>query len=268
MTGRNLMEHDPDAQLVHAINYQLIDILFGECGELTDLLVNRDSWIINVLYLSSGPDSTSKLRTSATQHRGKLYRHDLAPARDVMAIDEVVPLATSVCGRCLLSGRPIWLGRPELEPDEKGFGEKFYRRFSLVDVNTSGQQVPRAEIAFPISHLNINNATAFGVLNLELFGETPDDLDAFMANIPKELVSQLLCDLLHVHAGLLKVAIDVLQLRPCKSESVGKKVTSAAAPLPYVENIVALHKAALDLFLERYRREVDYVVGVLQKFTP
>ncbi len=111
---RNFIDHDPNARAVHLVNSQLVRRLFGNDGCLRALLFGEVDWIINVLYAHSTLDSAPVLRTSSTIHKGRLYDHTVERDTNVQSIDEIVPLATSVSGRCLLSGRSFWFGRSEL----------------------------------------------------------------------------------------------------------------------------------------------------------
>jgi hypothetical protein len=259
------IEHDPDAQIVHAVNSQLVEALFGDEGCLRALLFDKSSWIINVLYTHGARDIAPVLRTSSTLHKGKLYDHRTVRDDNVQSIDDTVPLASSVSGHCVLSGRPIWLGKTDLGLRQEGFGEKYYRRFSLVDVNTAGYKIPKAEIAFPITDQHLNVTTTLGVLNLELFGNNPADSDEYIAAVPRESINELLFDLLHVHSGFLRVAVDMLDLEPSRG---GPMNTRGAAPEwidTCIDNINGLHRAAIDLFILRNSKNIKHVVGALQE---
>ena len=255
------MVHDPDARFVHAINGQLLEKLFGRGACLESFLVDRLSWIINVLYVYGPPDGAPMLRTSATFFHGDVYDHTTRfdGRGGVHGIDEPVPLGTSMSGRCILSGRPIWLSRAD-------FGERAsedvrgkYRRFSAANVDTSGYKYPKAEIVFPIAAQHLNAMRAFGVLNLELFGEYPAFPDEYIAGLPREEINEIVSDILHVHSGFLKVAIDLLSL---KSEARDKFAMNSddittAEDDPDVEHMLALHELTLNLLIKRNRRRIE-----------
>src|SRR5262249_22988135 len=77
------------------------------------------------------------------------------------------------------------------------------------------------------------------------------DENMFVSQIPRESINEILCDLLHLHAGFLKVAIDIRELNPARvcptvmAESVAK--------------IAQAHRAVLDLFVKERRSEFDYI---------
>jgi hypothetical protein len=261
----DLIDHDPEATLVHAVNSQLVEVLFGDSGFLNALLVDKTAWIINVLYAHGLADTAPVLKTSATLHRGTSYDHLSPRGGAVQSIDETVPLATSVSGRCILSGRPIWLGKRELVLRDQGFAEKYYRRFSLVQVQTEGYKVPRAEIVFPIAKRYLNVSNVVGALNLELFGEDPPDADAYIASLPRESISELLAGLLQIHSGYLKVAVDILDLQPCSDVSERLHNDFPVCVDACSESIKMLHRTALKLFIRRNSKNIEHLVGALQE---
>jgi hypothetical protein len=265
------VDYNPDATIVHAINSQLLEVLFGEHGQLSGLLIDRKAWIINVLYTHGTLDVAPVLKTSATQHRGQLYHHE-SERGDVHSFDETVPLGTSVSGRCVLSGRPIWLGELELKEHHQGFGGKYYRRFTLVDVNTGySARVPKAEIVFPIADHNLNSTTVMGVLNLELFGDILDSsgdvrsFDRLMGILPRESINEFLADFLHVHSSFLQVAVDILDSQPSRTMSGEEDVSDAKKRMrASIEAIVVLYLNAVGLFLDRNSKVVDQIKKALQ----
>jgi hypothetical protein len=257
------VEHDPDAQLIHAVNSQLIEYLFGAWGVFRGSLVDTSFWIINVLYLHGDPNVAPTLRTSSTLHQGKLYDHRTSPGH-VQSIDEMVPLASSVCGRCVLSGRPIWLGPGELSSSHEGVVGRYYRRFSLVDVMTTGKK-PLAEIVFPVSIQHVNVSNTIGVLNLELFGYDTPIVRHYLEKAPRESINATVCDLLSIHAAYLKIGLDILNLEPCRGISAGQELTAQERPLPFVTSLVALHEGALNLFVNRNWADISLLQRSMKK---
>lgn len=262
--------YNPDAKIVHAINSQLLEFLFGQRGHLSGLLVDKRAWIINVLYAHGTLDIAPVLKTSATLHRGQLYHHE-SMRGDVHSFDETVPLGTSVSGRCVLSGRPIWLSELELKEHHQGFGEKYYRKFALVDVNTGySARVPKAEIVFPIADHHLNSTTVMGVLNLELFGGILDasgnvrNFDELIGIFPRESINEFLTDFLHVHSAFLQVAVDILDSQPSRAMAGEDDMTSAKRMHTNVEAIMMLHHSAVELFLDRNSKIINQINKVLQ----
>jgi hypothetical protein len=253
------IHHDPNAAAVHIVNSQLLEKLFGDDGCLRALVFDKSAWIINVLYLHGFSDTSQILKTSSTLHKGTLYDHRIDRHGDVLSIDETVPLATSVSGRCVLSGRPIWLGAADLGSRRDGFGEKYYRRFSLVDVKTAGYKIPRAEIVFPIATQQLNATTTLGALNLELFGDGPWDSDKFIVDIPRESINELLSDVLHIHSGFLKIAVDILNLsffdRPPDDDSS----EMAADACSSVEQLATAHRYVIERFINHNQEAVNEI---------
>jgi len=264
--GAPFIECDPDARFVHAINSQLLHILFGsssEAGQVESLLIDKSSWIINTLYFHKmpHPNADPALKTSSTLCKGVLYDHSSRKGGDVQSLDESVPLASSICGRCLLSDRPIWLGKAQLKFSQDAFASKYYRRFALVDVNTEGFRTPDAEIVFPIASRQGNVFTGIGVLNLELFGDTPSDSDAYIRAVPWESVNDFFDGVLGVHAGFLKIATDMLDHRLSRStRSETHHETDTA-----ITHMLGLHRVSIETFLKRQYQDIAYLNSAMRE---
>ena len=254
-----LVEHDPDARLVHLVNSELMEQLFGDGkgrGYLKPLLIHRGAWIINVLYAyASRRGSQVVLRTSSTYHDGALYDHRAQPSRaGVMAIDEAVPLHDSVSGRCVLSGRPIWLVKGELFEDGT-FGDRFYRRFSLVEVDSL--PLPKAELVFPIMARSATTGSVIGVVNLELFGQSPYISEEFVAHLPREAINELMSGVLAFHAPYLSLAADVLRESAADDESmIGEELGGSLSEL---------HRKAISYYFKRNASRAEQVMTEVRR---
>jgi hypothetical protein len=251
---------DPAAYLVHAVNSSLLEVMFGEnSGCLTHLLIDRDAWIINTLYVHYQSDAAPILRTSSTLHKGRIYDDQEAIGRDVLSLDETVPLATSVCGRCILTGRPIWLGDTALALGHDTFADRFYRRFSLVDVNTGGYRTPQAEIVFPVSLRSLGVASTIAVVNLELFSEQPFESSKYFAQIPQESINDFCIGLLQHHAAYLRVAVDMssLQISSTDQNDVDARL--------HRESLLQLHRSAMRKYVDQHEEDLQQVKSRLEK---
>jgi len=266
------VSHDPHAQLVHALNSQLLVSLFGErgpavprgagSGTLSRLLVDPNAWIINVLYVYGRKGTVPALRTSSTLHKGALFDHTTDKGA-VQSIDESVPMATSICGRCAQSGRPIWLGKKELGWRSAGFAEQYYRRFSLVEVDTAGYPTPRSEISFPIADRRMGFCAPCGVLILELCGNDPVDPDVYIAELPREAINELFEDVLNIHSGYLKIAVDFLELYALQNRDDGE--TTRTFDHSVVDAVKFAHHSALQIFAKKNAKEIRHLIHVSRK---
>jgi len=259
--ARSNIAYDVNATPIHAINSQLLGCLFGKDGWLRTMLVEASGWIINALYATTSTDTASSLRTSSTLHRDRLYDHRGGLSDEVKSIDEVVTLPDSVSGRALLSGRPIWLSNSDLGRRRDKFGQKYYRNFSLVDVDTDGYRMPRIEIVFPIVDRSFCSSSAVGAVNLEFFGgESPSNVDTYLADVPRESINELCGALLSVHAPYLKVASGMANAGFATIEDAKQRAD-------YVRNLEATHAYALARFVQLNRSAIDAIQDELASAT-
>lgn len=272
MSGREeiLVRHDPSCRAIHAINSQLLEMLFGSTnGVLREILFDPSVWIINVLYLHCTPISVPILRTSSTFHRGSIFDHTKSQCGAIDSIDETVPLASSVSGKCVTSERPIWLVMSDLKNIGDSFADRFYRRFSLVDVKTSGYNFPRAEVVFPIASHQFGTSTAVGVLNMELFfGNSADNIHGVINRFPRESLNEFFAEFLSYHAPFLQIATNLQTLWQREADP---HLASAEQSPDYdcelfdtsVVELVNAHRHSLSRYLFRHQRWLDQLVRVV-----
>lgn len=261
--ARNIPSSDPSASLVHVVNSSLLRFLFGHDGLLAPILIDSSAWIINVLYVCALPDSTTILKTSSTLHRGNLCDDQSGASLEVLGIDETVPLSSSVSGRCVLTGRPIWLSDSALAVRKDRFGERFYRRFSLVDVKTDGYMIPQAEIVFPISLRSMSASSVLGVLNMELFTDHPFRSSEYLHQLPQESIDDFLVGLLQVHAAYLRIGTDFASL---ESEDTPRRQNAKVenTSLQHREKIAELHSAAMKMYSARHGEQFAEFIDVIK----